>query len=258
MGPMPRRVPDEYFRSDEREAEPVASPKEGSDSGGATRLESLTGVTSRSLRAQGGIAPRFLVAGIFLLFLIGVLLGRIAIGLTDTGAPPNGPSEQPSQTSPAPVPSMIPYDGSVRLAWPDRVNGECRAGTGHDLPGHLLDGDPDTIWRCAGTGVGASLTFSFDAPTELVGVRVINGNTVGEDRFLLERRILSVHWEFPDGSWLVQGFAANDRSPQEIRFPPITVEGPVTLTVQGSTIAGDPSPIFDAISIASLDFLTSA
>lgn len=186
--------------------------------------------------------------------LLGVVLGRFLAVLPDPQI-----SEEPSASpveSPSPVPSMIPYDGSVRLVWPDRVMGECQAGTGHDVPGHLIDGDPDTIWRCAGSGVGATLTFVFDSETQIVGVRMVNGNTVGDDRFLLERRIVSVRWDFPDGSWLMQGLAASDPNAQELRIPPITVQGPVTLTVQASTIAGDPSPIYDAVSISSLDFLT--
>lgn len=192
-----------------------------------------------------------------MLFILGAVLGRISTG---TPAPVPEPTESPTATqavSTTAPPRNVPYDGPVVPVWPDRVSAECRAGSGHDVAANLLDGDPDTIWRCAGTGVGASLTFTFDTETELVGARVINGNIV-EDRFLRERRILSLRWDFPDGSWLLQGFAANDRTQQEIRFPPITVEGSVKLTVQSSTIAGDPSPIYDAVSISELDFLTSA
>lgn len=152
----------------------------------------------------------------------------------------------------------MPYDGPVRVVPATRVTGTCDGGTGHDVPANLLDDDPDTIWRCAGSGVGAELAFTFEEGTRLVGVRLVNGNTVAENRFLEERRILRILWEFPEGEWVVQGFAANDPTPQEIRFPPVDITGPVRMTVEASTIAGDTAPTFDAITISSLAFLGDA
>lgn len=111
--------------------------------------------------------------------------------------------------------------------------------------------------------MGESIAFVLPTGEELVGVRLVNGNTSSYDRYLAERRILSVKWEFSDGSWVVQPLAANDREPQEFRFPPTTVTGPVVMTVMDATMTGNlgerdednMAGVNDAVSISSLQFL---
>lgn len=123
-----------------------------------------------------------------------------------------------------------------------------------DAPAALLDSDPSTIWRCRGDGSGELITFSFAAPVRLVGIRLINGNTVWTNRYLAERRITALRWTFSDGSYFDQGLAANDRAPQEVRFPEIYTSA-VTMQVLSSTLPGDDSTLADAVSISSLEFL---
>lgn len=216
----------------------------------------------RLRRWRTDISVKFLVVGVIVAFLAGLAVGRVAAdeSLPEPSAPISHTDDVETSATPTPtgLSTTVPYDGAVRVVAATRVTGVCEGGTGHDVPANLLDGDPDTIWRCAGSGVGAQLTFMFEEDTRLVGVRLVNGDTVAENRFLEERRILRVKWEFPEGEWVVQGFAANDPTPQEIRFPPVTITGPVTLTVEASTIAGDTAPTFDAISISSLAFLGDA
>lgn len=258
MVPMSRRLPDEYFRTAEAGDVPA----------GVDALRPAGGPVGRTGRGGGRIRRwradlpvKVLVVGVIITFLAGLAIGRVAAG--ESGEEPTSQTS-PTQmdTSPTPTPTglstTVPYDGPVRVVPATRVTGTCDGGTGHDVPANLLDDDPDTIWRCAGSGVGAELAFTFEEGTRLVGVRLVNGNTVAENRFLEERRILRILWEFPEGEWVVQGFAANDPTPQEIRFPPVDITGPVRMTVEASTIAGDTAPTFDAITISSLAFLGDA
>ncbi len=260
MGAMSRRLPDEFFRPAEvgdvpvrrgnpGSARPLGTGPEGAPPGGRLR------------RWRTDMPIKVLVVGVIIAFLAGLAIGRVTGG-QDVADPVIDTSPTEMTTTPTPTPTelstTVPYDGAVRIVPATRVAGVCEGGTGHDVPGNLLDEDPDTIWRCAGSGVGAQLTFTFEEGTRLVGVRLQNGNTVAENRFVEERRIVRVLWEFPEGEWVVQGFAANDRSPQEFRFPPVDVTGPVRMTVEASTIAGDTAPTYDAISISSLAFLSDA
>ena len=60
-----------------------------------------------------------------------------------------------------------------------------------------------------------------------------------------------------DGSFFVQGLAANNRNLQEVRFPPRTATS-VTLTVLEVTAPGDETDDADAVSIAAVEFLSPA
>lgn len=255
---MSRRLPDEYFRPS-GPGDVAADAHTGAVAGEASGEPGTGGPRLRRWRVD--IPVKFLVVGVIVAFFAGLAIGRVAAD--ESGPEPTAPiSPTDVETSATPTPTglstTVPYDGAVRVVPASRVTGKCEGGTGHDVPANLLDGDPDTIWRCAGSGVGAQLTFLFEEDTQLVGVRLVNGDTVAENRFLEERRIVRVKWEFPEGEWVVQGFAANDPTPQEIRFPPVAITGPVTMTVEASTIAGDTAPTFDAISISSLAFLSDA
>lgn len=259
---MPRCLPEEFFRSStavEETPEEAPGPAEPR-SRRPRRRETTTDEPAPLTRTFGprrGLSVRILTAGVVVAFLVGLAIGRVA---TSTDEPPVVDPPPPSvQESPgnSELSTTAPYDGPVQSVQAIDVHGRCEGGTGHDVPENLIDDSPGTIWRCAGSGAGAQLTFSFAEDTRLVGVRLVNGNTVGEERYLNERRISSVRWTFSDGSWLVQGLAANDPMAQEIRFPPVEVDGPVVMTVESSTIAGDPSPTFDAVSITSLEFLSN-
>ncbi|NHB85490.1 hypothetical protein G7085_15040 [Tessaracoccus sp. HDW20] len=103
---------------------------------------------------------------------------------------------------------------------------------------------------------GESVTFTFAPATTLVGVRLINGNTAWTGRYAAERRLLSIRWQFADGSFFVQGLAANNRGYQEVRFPAIDTST-VTMTVEAATEPGQQNEMVDAVSVTSLEFLTT-
>lgn len=252
MDSMPRRLPDELFRS---EPQPEAVPPRSKPQPRRTPAEKppKSTIGARYLR-RGGMSLKWLVGGVLVAFLTGLATGRVIS--TPVEAPPDPVTSPTAQTSEAA--GSAPYDGAVKPVSAARVLGICEGGTGHDIAANLLDDDPASIWRCAGSGEGAELTFSFDQGTELVGVRVVNGNVAQGDRYLAERRITSVKWTFPDGSWVVQGFSANSQGRQEIRFPATAVDGQVVMTVETATDPGESAATYDAVSISDLEFLTSA
>lgn len=208
------------------------------------------------------------LAGVLVALLFGFGVGKLV-----TLQSASTPAPQPTVTStyatasamPSPQSTLAPWSGPVQVVRALEATGRCLEGMGDsaDPPANLLDGDPKTQWRCTGPGVGETISFVLAEGEELVGVRLVNGNTARYERYLAERRILSVKWEFSDGSWVVQPLAANDREPQEVRFPPRTIEGPVTMTVVDATVTGDSAGEDegdkvgrnDAVSIGSLQFL---
>lgn len=258
---MPRSLPDEFFRDQSPAESDDVAPAEVPDPSAAD-----DGFFSLPPIALGrGVAPRLVVAGVLGALLLGFGVGRIMAlnqGIPDPGDSPSGEtgtsSESPSPAGTAsPKPTLVPFDGPVStLAVSDAV-GRCQdGGTAHE-PANLIDSNPNTIWRCSGSGAGEEIRFSVDPGETIVGVRLVNGNTVWAERYLAERRILSIQWTFSDGSWVLQGLAASDRSAQEIRFPPVTGVDEVTMTILDVTVPGASDGESDAVSISSLDFLTT-
>lgn len=147
---------------------------------------------------------------------------------------------------------LTPYDGQVRPVMATDAKGQCSQG-GTGLAITLLDSRPDTIWRCQGAGVGETVNFLFPADTELVGVRIVNGDVTGQ-AYLAGRRIMEVRWTFADGSWAVQPLEANHPADQEVRFPPVTTSS-VLLTVLSSTEPGESGTDNNAIAISRVEFL---
>lgn len=207
------------------------------------------------------------VAGVIGALLLGFGVGKL-VSTQSEGPPSPKPIVSSATSTPtamsSPESTLAPYSGPVRVVPALDASGRCLDGMGitTDLPVNLVDGDPDSLWRCSGAGVGETITFVVKDGEELVGVRLVNGNTASYERYLAERRILLVKWEFSDGSWVVQPLAANDREAQEVRFPPITVTGDITMTVLDATVPGDTSGADDdavgrndAVSISSLQFL---
>ncbi|MGB0101693.1 MAG: hypothetical protein WBP61_15550 [Nocardioides sp.] len=77
---------------------------------------------------------------------------------------------------------------------------------------NLLDGVPTTSWRMPGDGTGEELTVTFADETRLSRVGLINGyaktaqDAQGRelDWYHGNRRVLSVEWEFDDGTTVAQ------------------------------------------------------
>ena len=248
MADMAPRVPDEYFRKRASESEDVGV-EEAPTAPAETRPEEPT----LAQPAPGGIAPRLLVLILVVAVAAAFVIGRLLI-FTPGQPEIVTPDKTPVATGSA-ADNFAPYDGTVSLAQPASVQGHCRSDGDRDAPEALIDDSPETIWRCKGDGVGESVTFTFVPDTTLVGVRVINGNTAWTGRYAAERRLLSIRWQFADGSYFVQGLAANNRGYQEVRFPS-TDTGSVTMTVEASTEPGQLSEMVDAVSVTSLEFLT--
>lgn len=245
---MAPRVPDEYFRKRSSESDDVREEAPSHALPDAPPRHERVTESSRE-----GIAPRLLGLILVVAMAAAFVLGRLLIFVAET------PAEQATPSTPAPSvdaspDAFVPYDGTVRVVAASRATGGCREGGTRDNPEALLDNDSEGIWRCHGDGVGESATFSFESPMPLVGVRLINGNTVWSGRYAEERRLLSVRWQFSDGSFFVQGLAANNRGLQEARFPQVTT-GSVTMTITASTEPGEKADMVDAVSVSSLEFL---
>lgn len=257
MVAMPKRLPDELFRDPDaaesaRVHDDVRPPRQNP-------LRSRLPFRTHEVRE---FAPPMVVAGVVGALLLGFGVGKLAVVQSDgeaTATPgatttllPNTPSAMPS-----PEATLGPYSGPVRVISILEATGQCQAVLTPDTdpPSNLLDDDPDSRWSCRGPGAGETITFSLEPGQMVVGVRLVNGNTSSPERYLAERRILSVKWTFSDGRWVVQGLAANNRQPQEVRFPPTASAGPVTMTVLDATVPGESNTPNDAVSISSLEFL---
>lgn len=256
---MPRRLPDEFFR-DQKSAD-TGDAAEGAPSWAAVEAGDPE-VPARPPSGRG-VAPRMVVASVLGALLLGFGVGRI-IALDSTSAPSPGQTSSPGPGPSSPAtsgdtvpPTLVPHDGAVAILTVLDAEGQCLEGPSRNEPANLIDTNPSTFWRCGGSGTDEEISFRIDPNDTVVGVRLVNGNTVWTDRYLAERRILSVRWTFSDGSWLVQGMAANDPLPQEVRFPPVTGVDEVTMTILDATVPGASEPQANAVSISSLDFLTT-
>jgi len=76
---------------------------------------------------------------------------------------------------------------------------------------NVLDGDPTTAWRVAGDGVGMEIVLNLGDVFHVTSVGLIPGYAKVDpstdiDRFVENRRITSVLWDFADGSSVTQTF----------------------------------------------------
>lgn len=74
---------------------------------------------------------------------------------------------------------------------------------------NLLDGIPETCWRMAGDGTGEEIVVTLPQETRLTEVGIVNGyakvdDGAGVDWYHGNRRVLTVEWEFDDGTTLTQ------------------------------------------------------
>lgn len=257
MSSMPKRLPDELFRDQGiRESPDVLGGSESTKR--STAEQSRTPLRSRTPKE---FAPPVVVAGVVGALLLGFGVGKlVAIQSGDPSPMPEVSPGSPTATATmvaSPNSTLVPWDGRVRALPALTAEGRCLSGTGFspDPPGNLIDDDPASLWRCWGSGTGETILFTLPSAAAVVGVRLVNGNTVSSERYTAERRILSVKWTFSDGSWVVQGLAANNPQLQEVRFPPTPVTGGVTMTILDATVPGVTSEKNDAVSISALEFL---
>ncbi|MDO5678089.1 MAG: hypothetical protein Q4G35_11345 [Propionibacteriaceae bacterium] len=250
---MTQGLPDDLFRPGADQRPPKAREERK-----LPRVPKPSSVKTLPLESRG-ISPRVLAGLIVLALLVAFAIGRLFFFT------PQGPvvtvSPAPSVTEAPPVTAtpgeFVAYTGPVMTIPALTAEGTCEEEDTSEGSSALIDADPATIWRCAGSAVGEQLRFTFSGRRPLVGLRVVNGNSAWADRYLAERRIMSLRWEFDDGSFFVQGLAANNRNLQEVRFPPLTATA-VTLTVLEVTVPGDDSANSDAVSISAVEFLSPA
>ncbi|MDO5736912.1 MAG: hypothetical protein Q4P15_10605 [Propionibacteriaceae bacterium] len=250
---MPKRLPDELFR----ESGVTESPDVHGDAESWRRSDAKPRVPFRSREAKE-IAPPMVVAGVVGALLLGFVVGKFVAVQSDVPEPPEVTASSTTASaaaSPTADATLAPWSGPVSAVPIQSAEGRCQDTISVNPPSNLLDNDPSSVWSCRGAGAGESITFSLGDDEVVVGVRLVNGNTISPERYLAERRILSVKWTFSDGSWALQGLAANDREPQEIRFPPTKIRGDITMTVMDATVPGETDSSKDAVSISSLQFL---
>ncbi|MHA6512613.1 NADase-type glycan-binding domain-containing protein [Tessaracoccus sp. Z1128] len=249
---MDQRVPDEYFR-------PAAESDDVRGAEAHDRLPDKAAVKAvAATDVRDGWAPRAVVTLAAVTLGLAFTVGRMWIFPPEPQPRPNESSTvSASATASIPPDAFAPYDGPVATVQAIGADGDCLEGGSVDGAYSLLDSKPDTIWRCRGRGVDETVTVTFPGPRALVGLRVVNGNTAWTDRYLSERRILTLRWTFSDGSFFEQGLAANNRHPQEVRFPEMVTES-MTFTVLEATPPGDDGISTDAVSVSSLEFLGPA
>ncbi len=202
--------------------------------------------------------------------LVGLLFGTLSRNRVEG---PVEPQLWPGKTTAkGNSPAKTVYSGEVSQVKPVSVEASCHANNATDSLGKkvsypaeaMTDGNLNTAWRCDGDGVGVSLTFNFKPGTELVRFAVYNGYGKRDPKtndlmYGQYRRVSSVLWNLPSGQEIPQGFADNGSGAQQINIVPTTIDGPVTLTIQGSTNPGWPNiDTRDAVLISEVEFFTAA
>lgn len=170
-----------------------------------------------------GLTAMLLVAALGLWLLLGERDRPTATAPASDSAGDAPSTEQPSRdprtpegrrtVSPAPVVEPQDLAGAAAVRAP-RSAPPARDIGGNEVgfaAGNLLDGVPETCWRMPGDGTGESITFTFDQPTELSEVGLVNGyaKTAQDgqgplDWYAGNRRTLRVEWTFDDGTLVEQ------------------------------------------------------
>ena len=175
----------------------------------------------------------------------------------------------PTPTARSAHATLVPWTGAVEQVRATGVQASCTAPTqtgadGSPVPSdadRVLDGELSTGWRCDGSGVSQTLSFSFPPGTTVVGVRMTNGYTKtvrGTDLYPQYRRLSRVTWSFPqlDNAYFLHNLADEDEGLQEIRIPPTSADGGMQLQVTAATDPGDSGATRDAIVVTEVEFLT--
>lgn len=161
-----------------------------------------------------------------------------------------------------------PWQGDTAVLVATSATASCTAPAGRDAsglyvtydPANVLDNQPTTAWRCDGDAVNQSLEFTFAPGAQLVGVGIVNGYAKSAGTTSLYdqyRRVISVRWDLPDGSWFAQNLSENSRAVQQLMIPPVQINGVVRLTILASTAPGQRGePSSDAVLLSTVRFLT--
>ncbi|WCC80981.1 hypothetical protein O6R08_01550 [Cutibacterium equinum] len=283
-------MPDEWFRPDEEEPGPDeprhADESESSDSTPrrADRPDNPLTTTSGSIRVVNDDTGPSVVVGharepgviavarrhrfpVWILMVaaalvVGLVLGTFITGSRDdTGAvnaavPPASPASS--------VSAAMPYHGPGKPIRGLKATASCVADPAVDSEHHvvhydprlLVDDKPDTAWRCNGSGEGQQITLTLPQSSRIVGVGMINGyaKVYGDvDLYPQYRRVRTVRWTLPDGTWFNQDFTDDDESIQKVMISPHAVRGDITVTIVATTehgLLGEPTR--DAVLISTI------
>jgi len=134
--------------------------------------------------------------------------------------PPATDAPQPTTTLPAAPNAVTPTQTDASCVGNDGQ--EANGAAVSFAPGNLFDRNPATAWRCDNQTTGSTVTFSFDGPTHLTSVGLINGYVkvdalTGRDRYLQNHRIRQVNWVFTTDAGdvtVTQDFADGNRGMQ--------------------------------------------
>jgi hypothetical protein len=112
----------------------------------------------------------------------------------------------------------------VTRSAPDSIDGAGQV-THYD-PGNMVDDDLTTAWRAPGDFSGEEIVLHFPNSTLISQVGLTNGYTKTDphslaDRYLEERRIISVSWVFDDSREFLQTLIDGDRGIQTMTLSPI-------------------------------------
>ncbi len=156
-------------------------------------------------------------------------------------APDDGYFEEPVPEQ-EPEPTSTPSTVQLR-AWSVSASSSAPNGKDDDdnvvtfAAENVIDGDLTTAWRTPGSGVGETLTFTFDQPVHLTSVGLVPGyNKIDQssdtDRFLQNRRLREARFAFGDVATVDWSYADS----REKQSNAVDVEtSTVTMTVLAST-----------------------
>ncbi len=150
------------------------------------------------------------------------------------GQPSAGPTTDGTATGPGRIRGAH-YRGQLNTVTPAGVDASCTSRPTQNADGGttpydaelVLDGNPETAWRCPGPAVGERLTIRFDQPTAVAELGIVNGYAKGRvgsggDQYRKNRRVERVRYIFDGDRWVDQQLDPTDRSTQTIRIPATT------------------------------------
>jgi hypothetical protein len=169
-----------------------------------------------------------------------------------TTASPGTNTSTPTTTAttatapPAPPSRQSPTSASASCVAPEGF--EADRSTVRYEAGNVLDGLPDTAWRCPGSAVGETLRVTLAGPTEVTSIGLLPGYakidpTDGTNRFFQNRRVTAVRYHFDDGSTVDQSFADTPTT-QTVSISAVTS----SIVIEILSTTGDGGRDFTAIS----------
>ena len=199
--------------------------------------------------------------------ILGLTIGAAAVAAVMLAGPASDVAGQLSGPSAAESESPSAYAGEVTAATAVSATADCLAPPATDDAGNpvrydpqlVLDGDPQTAWRCSGPGAGERVVFTFEPGTEIAEVGLVNGYAKVDPqtkvrRYGQYRRVIEVLWTVGDLT-VRQRLDDEQQQAQTLRIPTQRVSE-VTLTIRKTTEPGLSTRSRDAVLISEVTFGT--